>query len=106
MTDKSMLLHTGSILNSSAQYDDTFKMIPTTMDCPYIEAIYIPKEQVLFVRNKEKKFNRVEERGPANGKLVEEHYEYALNNYAEIKNFINRFAINADEFDYLRYMDN
>jgi hypothetical protein len=106
MTEKSMMLHTGAVVSADNGYVETFKMIPTTMDCPYIEAMYVPGEQILFIRNKEKKFNLVEEKGPDKGKLVEMHYEYTLNSHNEILKFVNRFASNADEFDYLRYMNN
>lgn len=99
-----MMLLEGEVENDSQGYDETFKMMPITKECPYIEAVYIPEKSILFVMNKEKKFNLVES-GKEKGKLVEKHYEYVLKTYNEIKNFVNNFASNAEEFDYLRYMN-
>lgn len=93
----------------------TFKMFPVTEDCPYQECIYDPQRRILAVISKIRKQNyimthKVDENGDpvflkhgnrANGKnykeerrLVETFTEYYIESPAEIKEFIEMFAIN------------
>jgi len=104
------------IIKSDWNNQPTFKMIPLSKDCPYIEGIYDPQSKVLAligctkknifhmmpklddngdvvtrkVRTEPSKTNK-EER-----KTVETFQEYYLIDLDDIKSFLNRFAINVD----------
>lgn len=104
----------------------TFKLIPVDLDCPYNECIYDPEAQVLAVLSKEKKQTvhmvpKLNEHGDlqmlkigkrANGKdyseerkTMETFYEYYIEDKSEIANFVQHFSINADAFDYKKYLE-
>lgn len=94
----------------------TFKMFPVTEDCPYQECIYDATRRILAVISKIRKQNyimthKVDDNGDPiflkpgvkrnNGKnykeerrLVETFTEYYIESPAEIKEFIDMFAIN------------
>lgn len=117
--DKNMLL----ITSYWGKYD-TVKMIPTSLDCPYAEVIYDPATTLLVVISKIQKENfqmvpRLDDDGNempckkprGNGKKIKEArsrlntlQEYYLIERDEQIEFINRFAINADDFDFMKYM--
>lgn len=120
MLEKSMMLITSSWNN-----DKTFKMIPVSSNCPYVECIYDPKAKVLAVMSTVKKnlFHMVPKLDP-NGdpefrkvpakdgvpvkqerRTIETFQEYYVETASEIKDFINGFAINADSFDYNTIME-
>jgi len=103
----------------------TFKLMPVTDDCPYMEVIYDPSVQMLVALSKDKKQNyemlpKLDEDGnyiqakkpKTNGKpmkeerrLLEVPTEYYLIERAEQEAFIERFAINAADFDYKTHLD-
>ena len=113
------------LISSTWKEGKTFKMIPTTADCPYVECIYDPQLQVLAVIGVTTKdtFHMVpkmdangdyeKRKTPAvNGnpykeerKLLETFQEYYLEERSEIEDFIKRFAVNADSFNYTSYLD-
>lgn len=120
ITKDSMMLVT-----SSWGQAKTFKMIPISMDCPYNECIYDPQANVLAVISKERKqtmhmMAKLNEWGDVvpmkvgkrnNGKdyaeerkTLETYYEYFVEVPEEIEALVNRFAVNADEFDYKAFM--
>lgn len=93
----------------------TFKMFPLVDDCPYQECIYDPQRRILAVISKIRKQNyimthKVDENGDPvflkhgnrpNGKnykeerrLVETFAEYYIESPAEVKEFVDMFAIN------------
>jgi len=119
--NKSMMLVT-----SSWGSNRTFKMIPATPDCIFNEAIFDFDSKVLALISKEKKDNlhmvaKVNEWGDivpmkigkrANGKdyaeerkTLETYYEYYIDNLDEIKDIVNRLAINADTFDITPFVE-
>src|SRR5690349_17950711 len=100
MIEASMLLVNGENPVDNG-YEETFKLIPTRLDCPYNEAIYDVNRQVLFIISKEKKKNVQKTDGDDTI-----FYEYVITTHNEIVNFINMFCINKDGFDFLRYMQN
>lgn len=106
MIEASMLLVNGENPVDNG-YEETFKLIPIRLSCPYNEAIYDVKRQVLFIISKEKKKNiqQIEER---DNSTVDSnfYYEYTITTHNEIVNFINMFCSNKDGFDFLRYMQN
>jgi hypothetical protein len=116
---KNMLLHT-----SYWGDKDTFKMLPVTQDCPYAEVIYDPTTTLLVIISKISKENlqfvpKVNEQGDmvpvkrprANGKNYCESrismqllQEYYLTTKEEQESFIEQFAINADSYDYKKFL--
>lgn len=105
---------------------ETFKLIPITKDCPFVEMIFDPESKVLVVISKTAKQSmhmlpRLDDNGDPmmmklqprqNGKnykeerrVVETFLEYYISNKEEIKKFIEMFAVNHAEFDFSKAMD-
>ena len=105
---------------------DTFKLIPVSVDCPYIEAIFDPSSKILAIISKNLKeayhmVPKLDDNGDevqmkmgkrANGKgmkeqrvMMDTYQEYYINNLEEVTSIIKSFAINADTFDYKSTMD-
>jgi hypothetical protein len=92
----------------------TFKMIPITKDCPYLEAIYHPVYHGLGVVGKFKKkepvmmpiLDKWGQQTIKDGKVLQDRrmidswHEYLLMTKEEVTEFINMFADNAETFDY------
>ena len=114
------------LVNSVFVMQRSFKMIPITMDCPYVECIYSPHEDMFVVISKVMKQSyhfvpKIDDNGdqiPVKGKprpgqnpkpikeerrLVDTFSEFYLMTHDEIENFIKLFAVNHDEFDYKQY---
>lgn len=103
----------------------TFKMIPISKDCPFIECIFDPTGKILAIIGKEKKnvfqmVPKIDENGDLvmlkiprqNGKqwkeerkLVETFYEYYITGEDSIRNFIRLCCFNAGSFDYDRFIE-
>jgi len=113
------------IITSSWGQQKTFKMIPMTLECPYNEAIYDPQAGVLALISKEQKqtmhmMAKLNEWGDvvpmkigkrSNGKdyaeerkTLDTYYEYFVEVPEEIETIVNRFALNADDFDFKTLM--
>lgn len=113
------------LITSSWGPAKTFKMIPTSKDCPYNECIFDVNTKVLAIISKESKESlhmlpklndmgdiaRLKLGKKENGKdyaeerkLLETFYEYYIEDKQEIENFISMFAVNKD-FDYKQYMN-
>ena len=105
----------------------TFKLMPLTIDCPYVEAIFDPSSKILAIISKIAKSSyhmiaKLDDNGDEvklkiskrqNGKEIKEqrvlmdtHAEYYITDINEAKGFIKLFAINADTFDIDNVMDN
>ena len=121
---KSMLLIKGTIefdQNSRA----TFKMIPVTKDCPYLEVIYHPiyqglgivgkfkKKEYTMVASLDREGNPIQKKKklqPGENPMMMERrgmdawHEYVIITKDEMINFIEMFAINADSFDYQSFI--
>jgi len=117
--EKTMLLYTSYWSNN-----DTFKMLPVSNDCPFVEAIYDPASTLLVVIGKEAKDNlqylpKLDEQGDPtpvkkprqNGKMYKEIrtnmkilQEYYIVTKEEQENFIRMFAINAETYDYGKFL--
>jgi len=113
------------LINSSWQGGKTFKMIPSSADCPYVECIYDPNLKVLAIVGNIKKdvFHMVAKlnddgdeimrKSPGRKgvpykqerKLLETYQEYYLEERTDIEYFIKAVAENADSFDYQMYLD-
>jgi hypothetical protein len=102
----------------------TFKLIPTTGDCPYVECIYDANLGVLAVVSKNRKQSyhmlpRLDDNGDVqrmkvskrnNGKdykeerrLLESFQEYYIIEEEEIVEFIEKFSDNFSTYDYKQY---
>jgi hypothetical protein len=112
------------LIHSQWKDGKTFKMIPTTEDCPYLECIYDNQVNVLAVVSTLSKdtFHMVPKLD-ANGdaeprktpgrdgvpykqerRTLETYNEYYIENKEDVQEFIKLFAINADKFDFAQYM--
>ena len=100
--------------------EKSFKMIPITNDCPYVECMYSAKDNVMAVITKTMKQSyhmvpKLDDNGDPiktknkrpNGKeykeerrLVDTFSEFYLLTPEEINGFIESFAVNAKTFDY------
>ena len=114
------------LMNSVFVMQKSFKMIPITLDCPYVECIYSPHEDMFVVISKVMKQSyhfvpKIDDNGdeiPVKGKprpgqqpkhikeerrLVDTFSEFYIMTHEEIETFIKLFAVNAEEFDYKQY---
>jgi hypothetical protein len=102
----------------------TFRFIPITEDCPYLEAIYAPDTKILVLISKVIKTSYhmvpvLDDHGdpiPAkkkrpNGKnfkeerkAMETFQEYYILDQNEQIQFINMICENAEEYDYMTYL--
>lgn len=119
MSKDSMIL-----VQASWEGTQTFRMIPITQDCPYVECIMDPSTKVFVIISKIKKTTmhmlpKLDDNGdPAalktarlNGRKVKEErrtietfQEYYVEDATAIEELINLFASNATTFDYKSFM--
>jgi len=108
------------LIKSNWNDGETFRMIPLTIDCPYVECIYDPKQKVLVLISKITKtalhmLPKLDDNGDAaqlkikrpNGRTVKEErksidtfQEFYIDNVDALDSIIDIFAINKDHFDY------
>lgn len=114
------------LITSSWGPAKTFKMIPSSKDCPYNECIFDVQQKVLAIISKESKESlhmlpKLNEQGDVarlkigkkeNGKDYAEErkalvtfYEYYIEDRTEIEEFVKQFASNATSFNYTQYID-
>jgi len=115
MSEKTMML-----VQSSWQEDQTFRMIPISETCPYVECIFDPKTKVFVIISKVKRISLqmlpdLNEYGtPITGAKgtrqqrhkVEVFQEFYIEDTTAIKSLIHLFGINAETFDYKQFMSN
>lgn len=103
----------------------SFKLIPVTNDSPFTEGMYDPTTNILVMIGKDKKnslhmVTKLDDNGDPvemkvkprrNGKnykeerkTIETYQEYYILEKPEQESFIKMFAINAESFDYQKYM--
>jgi len=112
------------LIQSDWNEEKTFKLIPLTNDCPYIEAIYDPGTKVLVMisrvsMTKLHMLPKLDDNGdPAplkvprkNGRAVKEErktietfQEFYVDNNEAIDALVDIFAVNKDKFDYKQYI--
>jgi hypothetical protein len=101
----------------------TFRMIPVSLECPYIEATYIPQARamVIFLKDQVEGFHMVPHLD-SNGdpvkslskrsdgspykqerRTIKTCHEAYITEKEEIKSFVEMFACNLD-FDYQKFM--
>jgi hypothetical protein len=103
---------------------DTFKLMAVNNDCPFMEVIYDPSTTLLVVMSNQSKQNyqmlaKLDDDGnqvackkpKANGKPFKEQrvlmdvlQEYYIIDPVEQEAFINEFAVNADTYNYKRFL--
>ena len=113
MSEKSMML-----VQSSWQESQTFRMIPITESCPYVECIFDPGTKVFVIISKTTKHTlhmlpKLDEYGQvitgAKGTKQDRHkievfQEFYIESEDAIKEIVEHFAINAKKFDYKSFM--
>ena len=114
MSEKSMML-----VKSSWQESQTFRMIPVTESCPYVECIFDPGTKVFVIISKTTKHSlhmlpKLDEYGIAvvgskgtkqDRNKLEVFQEFYLEDQAGMIDIIELFAINAKKFDYKSFME-
>lgn len=116
---KTMMLYTTATNGSK-----TFGMMPLSNDCPFNEAIYMPTLEALAVLSKSTRdtftmMDRLDENGnpvAQTGKgadhtkpkaqriQISSPWEYFIHEREEILAFVKENAINADSYDFAKYM--
>ena len=114
MSEKSMIL-----VQSTWQESQTFRMIPISESCPYVECIFDPGTKVFVVILKITKtalhmLPKLDEYGLAvtgskgtkqDRNKLEVFQEFYLEDQAGMIDIIELFAINAKKFDYKSFME-
>lgn len=105
--------------------NQTFRLFPVDVNCPYLECIYDPETKILVVISKNNKQSyhmlpQLDDHGDpvaakrqrANGKnvkeerrLVDTYQEYYVIVNEQIYDFLSKVAINADDFDFKKFVD-
>lgn len=106
------------LVQSSWQDKQTFRMIPVSETCPYVECIFDPDTKVFVIITKTTKTSlhmlpKLDEYGqPITGSKgmkqdrhkIEVFVEFYLEDAQAIVDLINLFAVNKDTFDYKKFM--
>lgn len=114
MSDKTMML-----VESTWQDTKTFKMIPVSNDCPYVECIYDPSSKVFVLIGKITKTSlhmlpKLDEYGKAvsgnrgakqERRSIDTFQEYYVENEKDIKELVKMFAVNASKFDIAKFLE-
>jgi hypothetical protein len=114
MSEKSMIL-----VQSTWQEAQTFRMIPISESCPYVECIFDPGTKVFVVILKITKtalhmLPKLDEYGLAvtgskgtkqDRNKIDVFQEFYLEDQAGIIDIIELFAVNAKKFDYKSFME-
>jgi len=105
--------------------NQTFRLFPVDVNCPYLECIYDPESKILVVISKNNKQSyhmlpQLDDHGDpvaakrqrANGKnvkeerrLVDTYQEYYVIVNEQIYDFLSKVAINAEDFDFKKFVD-
>jgi hypothetical protein len=114
------------LVNSAFRNAKSFTLIPVSNDSPYVEAMFDPSSGVLAVISKVMKQSyhmvpklddagqpeRLKAPNQQTGKthkeerrLVDTFSEFYLQDKNDIELFINMFAVNAEQFDYISFLN-
>jgi len=107
------------LVESTWQDTKTFKMIPVSNDCPYVECIYDPSSKVLVVIGKTTKTSlhmlpKLDEYGKAisgnrgakqERRSIDTFQEYYIEEEKDIKEITKMFAVNASKFDIAKFLE-
>lgn len=111
--EKSMIL-----VQATWQDKQTFRMVPLTESCPYVECLFDPDSKVFVIISKIKKVSlhmlpKLDDYGQpiagSKGMKQERHklevfQEFYVEDAVAVKDLIHGFAVNADTFDYMAFM--
>jgi hypothetical protein len=112
------------LIKSSWNEGETFRLLPLSQDCPYVECIFDPSTKVFVVISKVTKTTlhmlpRLDDNGDpaplktkrANGRMVKEErksietfQEYYVEDHEAMDALIDLFAVNKATFDYKKYI--
>lgn len=109
MNEKTMML-----VRSSWQENQTFRMIPVSESCPYVECIFDPGTKVFVIISKTTKQSlhmlpKLDEYGQVitgtkgtkqDRHKIEVFQEFYVEDLEAIENMVHFFCMNADTFDY------
>jgi len=107
------------LVESTWQDTKTFKMIPVSNDCPYVECIFDPSSKVLVVIGKTTKTSlhmlpKLDEYGKAisgnrgakqERRSIDTFQEYYIEEEKDIKELVKMFAVNASKFDIAKFLE-
>ncbi len=113
MKEKSMML-----VKSSWQENQTFRLIPITDNCPYVECIFDPGTKVFVIISKTTKQSlhmlpKLDDYGQVitgtkgtkqDRHKIEVFQEFYIENAEAITEIVEHFAINAKKFNYKSFM--
>lgn len=102
------------IISVEWQGTKSFKLMPVTIDCPFVEAIFDPQGKFLVVISKEKKetfhmVTRLSENGDAMPKsnnrdehkkqrvAIDTYQEYYIQDKEDVKSFIELFTMEGQD---------
>jgi len=114
MSNKTMML-----VQATWQEQQTFRMIPISENCPYVECIFDPGTKVFVIISKIKKTTlhmlpKLDEYGQpitgSKGTKQDRHkldvfQEFYIEDFSAMSSVIKEFAVNADKFDYNAFMN-
>jgi len=107
------------LVESTWQDTKTFKMIPVSNDCPYVECIYDPSSKVFVLIGKTTKTSlhmlpKLDEYGKAvsgnrgakqERRSIDTFQEYYIEEEKDIKEIVKMFAVNASKFDIAKFLE-
>ena len=113
------------VVKSSWNEGETFRLIPVSEDCPYVECIFDPATKVFVIISKLSKTTlhmlpKLDENGDpsalktkrANGRTVKEErktietfQEYYVEDIDAIKSLVEFFAINHKDMDWKAFLE-
>jgi len=113
MSENTMML-----VQATWQENQTFRMIPISESCPYVECIFDPGTKVFVIISKIKRVSlqmlpKLDEYGqPITGakghkeerNKIEVFQEFYIEDKAAVDSLIQLFAVNAKKFDYKQFM--
>lgn len=112
------------IVRSTLMGQPNFTLIPVTADCAYVEALFEPvsKSLVIFNKSTQTKFRmipKLNENGDTMSpkrprpekqaymeerKQMESFYEHYITDRQDIRDFVKRFAVNAESIDIEQFL--
>lgn len=107
------------LVKSTWQETQTFKMVPISNDCPYVECIFDPTSKVFVIIGKTVKtalhmLPKLDEYGKAisgnrgakqQRTSIETFQEYYIEDADSIKEIVNIFAVNAKKFSLKSFLE-
>jgi len=115
MTNKNTMM----LVEATWQDTTTFKLLPISNDCPYVECIFDPASKVFVIISKMTKTSlhmlpTLDAYGkPVSGpkgakqerRSIDTFQEYYIEDSKSIKEILNIFAVNVKTFDFNKYLD-